>query len=296
MNINLKVIGFVGTATIIFFFFMMGMFFWKGWFEPTYLIYAKFSNIQNLNKNSDVKIQSIKTGKVKDFELADDGATMVICLEIKSEFKHLIRRDSKVNFGFKMTLQGGDLFISGGSADQAALNHGDTLVGENPLDLSKLATQANRLLNGLDSIITRLERGQGTAGALLKDRDVVDQVSELLGNADRLMAKGNLIFADLKRVAGESEPALDTVKILLSKLRTVTDSLPDLLASGKSLIKNTDNLIDNVTVLVNQAPSILDQGEEALDNANDLLAGARNSFLLGRFFQKNNEDPILLLE
>ncbi len=296
MHISLKVVGFLCTALIIFLLFLIGMFFYKGWFEETFIIYAKFSSIKNLNKGIDVKTQSIKIGKVKDFMLADDGSTIIVAMEIWTRYRELIRENSRVSFMYKMSLQSGDIEISPSSKGNRILNQGDTLYGISPLDVGNLLSQVEHIANKLDSIVTRLNRGEGTAGILLNDRAIADRTTDLLEGTDQIIKQGGVILGDIKKVTSGTITLIDSAKAVMSTVNHVSDQLPPLVDSGNKLIQNTNALINSLNKITDRVPIMVNQGENVLDNANDMFQGARRNIFLGGLFMPNVEDPILILE
>ena len=236
----------------------------QGWFEPEYTLRVKFpeEGSYGVKKGAAVSILETQVGTVNEVGVNPDG-TMEGILKIRGRFIQFIRSDSwailKKQFGVA-----GDAFIeitrgyddplpSGSALPNPAVR--DTQIVELVQDLVKQVKQVlvplleqvqkaaeeytllakdlrdpqghvQQTLAHLNGVTAGLERGEGTAGKLLKDpstannvNDAVTSLKASLAELQRIMADVKAATADLPEMAGQTRETLREAEILMEGIQ-----------------------------------------------------------------------------
>ena len=154
-------------------------------FRPTYRLRAQFQNVSGLIDGADVRVGGIHKGTVRSILLPrkpDDKLTVVMDLENATH--DVIKKDSVASIKSEGLLGDKYVEISFGSPDVDKVRDGDSIDAAPPLDISDLITKTNQILDSakdtmqnVDSISAKVNKGQGTMGALINDRKVYEQVN-----------------------------------------------------------------------------------------------------------------------
>src|SRR5215813_11698345 len=175
---------FVITALLI---FAAGVF-WIGnkqfLFHRTYRLNAEFDNVAGLNGGAEVRVGGIHEGTVRQIQLPlRPNEKVRVLMDLEGRTRDVIKKDSIAMVQSEGLV--GDKFveISFGSEQAAKVKDGDTIEGQQPLQLSDLMKKMNEVLDttkgavenvndtskNLSSITTKIDQGQGTIGALINN-------------------------------------------------------------------------------------------------------------------------------
>ena len=112
-------------------------------FRPTYRIQAEFQNVAGLNNGADVRVGGIHLGTVKYISLpGGPGAKLVVAMDLASSTKNMIRQDSVATIKTEGLVGDKYVEISSGSEKAPAIESGDTIKGQTPVDFSDAALAA----------------------------------------------------------------------------------------------------------------------------------------------------------
>jgi phospholipid/cholesterol/gamma-HCH transport system substrate-binding protein len=161
-------------------------------FHSTYRVNAAFHNVSGLTLGADVRVGGIQKGAVRRIDLPKrpDGDVTVV-MDLRSETRDVVKRDSLA--AIKSEGMVGDKYveISFGSPEGQGLKDGDTLKSEPPVDISDLFNKANQILDttqsaiknvqetaaNMTSITSKIDKGQGSAGALINDKTMYKEAN-----------------------------------------------------------------------------------------------------------------------
>jgi len=156
-------------------------------FSSTYRLKAQFDNVEGLDAGGDVRVGGVHTGTVRNIVLPHHpGEKVAVVMDLNKSTHEIIKQDSVVSIETEGLLGNQYLAISFGSQGVADVRDGDTIASQPPLEMSDLLKKASGLLDGsqqaienatkatanLDSISAKIDRGQGTAGALVNDKQL----------------------------------------------------------------------------------------------------------------------------
>jgi phospholipid/cholesterol/gamma-HCH transport system substrate-binding protein len=154
-------------------------------FSRTYRLNASFKSVAGLNGGADVRVGGVRKGTVKKILLptqADGGMTVVMDLERST--RDVLKKDSVASIQTEGLVGNKYVEISFGSPTAPALENGDTLQSVPPLDLADVVKKTNEVLDAakgsmgeLQAIGEKINKGQGTMGALVNDKTIYQEMT-----------------------------------------------------------------------------------------------------------------------
>jgi phospholipid/cholesterol/gamma-HCH transport system substrate-binding protein len=154
-------------------------------FSSTYQLKAQFDNVVGLDAGGDVRVGGVHSGTVRNIVLPHKpGEKVTVIVDLGKSTHEIIKRDSVATIETEGLLGNQFVAISFGSAGSGDVRDGDTLASEAPLEMADLFQKTSDILDSsqqarknatqatanLDSISAKIDRGQGTAGALVNDK------------------------------------------------------------------------------------------------------------------------------
>ncbi len=178
-------------------------------FSSTYQLKAQFDNVVGLDAGGDVRVGGVHSGTVHSIVLPHKpGEKVTIIMDLAKSTHEIIKQDSVATIETEGLLGNQYLAITFGSAGSANVQNGDTIASQPPLEMSDLLAKTSDILDSsqqaiqnatratanLDSISAKINGGQGTAGALVNDKQLytnLEQTSNTM-NATMLRAKAGV--------------------------------------------------------------------------------------------------------
>lgn len=281
----------------------------KDWFRPTMTFYATFSEGYNLEVNTPVKLYNTDIGKVKQIELV--GEKVTVALKIFKEFADRMREGSVASVESPTLIGSEFVSIKPGPVDAPPLQDGARILTRAKKSLTDImaefevektakmvvaavqgiaetAQQLRRpegpLMTSLANIegatrhlekITRdLEAGSGTAGSLLKSRELLEAV---LVKIERL---GDILDS-LAVAAQKVPPTMDMVQENLVTINRVGVKASDgvarlnrILAEIETTVGYLRNTLKNVEAGSYDVPDIVRTTEEGIREIRDGIESA----------------------
>jgi phospholipid/cholesterol/gamma-HCH transport system substrate-binding protein len=162
-------------------------------FSSTYQLKAQFDNVEGLDAGADVRLGGVHSGTVRDIVLPHKpGDKVIVVMDLGKSSHEIIKQDSVVTIETEGLLGNQYLAISFGSGKSANVSDGDTLATQQPLEMSDLLAKTSDILDStqdaiqnatratanLDSITAKINKGEGTAGALVNDKKLYANLEE----------------------------------------------------------------------------------------------------------------------
>ncbi len=161
-------------------------------FARTYRVRAEFRTVAGLDTGAEVRVGGIHSGTVKRIDLPPrpDGNVTVV-MDLRSATHDVVRKDSVAAIRSEGLLGDKYVEISFGSPEAGKLKENETLQSEAPFEFSQLMKKADQVLDtakgaaeniqetagNLSSISAKVNRGQGTVGALINDKTVYKEAA-----------------------------------------------------------------------------------------------------------------------
>jgi len=112
-------------------------------FRRTYRLEAEFQNVVGLNNGADVRVGGIHLGTVKYISLPNGpSGKLTVVMDMASSTENIIRQNSVATIKTEGLLGDKYVEISFGSEKAPAIESGDTIKGETPVDFSDAALAA----------------------------------------------------------------------------------------------------------------------------------------------------------
>jgi len=154
-------------------------------FKSTYQLKAQFDNVVGLDAGGDVRVGGVHSGTIRSILLPHKpGEKVTVIMDLGKSTHEIIKQDSVATIETEGLLGNQFLAISFGSAGAGDVRDGDIIASQPPLEMADLLQKTSDILDGsqqaiqnatratanLDSISAKIDRGQGTAGALVNDK------------------------------------------------------------------------------------------------------------------------------
>ena len=267
-------------------------------FGKRYSLVAFVGSAAGLRVGGQVTVAGQVAGSIKEIKFlppdADTTRNLRLELEVDRELTDQVRKDSRAKIK-AVGLLGDKLFdISVGTPKYRTLHEGDTVPVIPSLDYSEVVQQASgaitevvRLTRDLSKVTGSINRGEGTLGQLVTNRQLYDQLNNTLLRTSSLMAKlenprgtvGRLLddpqlYISLTRAIASADTVLaqihsgngsigkllrdDSLYIHLNGVVARADTLVSVMANGKGTMSKLftdqqlyDQLVKTVTELNN---------------------------------------------
>jgi phospholipid/cholesterol/gamma-HCH transport system substrate-binding protein len=182
-------------------------------FRSTYRLKAQFDNVVGLDAGADVRVGGVHSGTVRNIVLPHrPGEKVTVVMDLGRSTHEIIKQDSVATIETEGLLGDQYLAISFGSAGKADVRDGDTIASQAPLEMSDLLQKTNGLLDSsqqaiqnatratanLDSISAKIDRGEGTAGALVNDKQLYTNLEQTTSTMRDTMIKAQTGVTDFQ--------------------------------------------------------------------------------------------------
>jgi phospholipid/cholesterol/gamma-HCH transport system substrate-binding protein len=162
-------------------------------FSSTYQLKAQFDNVEGLDQGGDVRVGGVHVGTVHSIVLPHKpGERVTVVMDLSKSTHEIIKQDSVATIETEGLLGNQYMAISSGSSGTADVRDGDIIASRPPLEMSDLLQKASGLLDGsqqaiqnatratasLDSISAKIDSGQGTAGALVNNKQLYSNLEQ----------------------------------------------------------------------------------------------------------------------
>src|SRR5271155_2694588 len=178
-------------------------------FSSTYQLKAQFDNVEGLDVGGDVRVGGVHSGTVHSIVLPHKpGEKVTVIMDMAKSTHEIIKQDSVASMETEGLLGNQFLAISFGSAGSPGVRDGDTIASLPPLEMAQLLNKMSGILDSsqqaihnatqatanLNSISAKIDGGQGTAGALVNDKQLYSNLEQTTAtmNATMLEAKAGV--------------------------------------------------------------------------------------------------------
>ena len=220
----LRLGGFVALTLLIFGFGVFWIGNHKFQFTSTYRLNADFQNVAGLVEGADVRVGGIRQGTVGKIQLPPRPDQSVrVEMDLRGDTRNVIKKDSRAVIRTEGLVGDQYVEVSFGSAGAPAVQNGDTIAAEPPLQISDVIKKANAILDSaqgamqnveqaagnIQGISAKLNNGQGTVGSLLNDKTVYQHFDKAASNLqeDTEALKHNFFLRGFFKDRGYEDPA-----------------------------------------------------------------------------------------
>ena len=162
-------------------------------FSSTYQLKAQFDNVVGLDAGGDVRVGGVHSGTVRNILLPHKpGEKVTVIMDLGRSTHEIIKQDSVATIETEGLLGNQFLAISFGSAGSGDVRDGDMIASQAPLEMADLLQKTSSILDSsqqaiqnatratanLDSISAKIDRGRGTVGALVNDKQLYSNLEQ----------------------------------------------------------------------------------------------------------------------
>jgi phospholipid/cholesterol/gamma-HCH transport system substrate-binding protein len=182
-------------------------------FSSTYQLKAQFDNVVGLDAGGDVRVGGVHSGTVRNIVLPrKPGEKVTVVMDLGRSTHEIIKQDSVASIETEGLLGNQYMAISFGSSGTADVQDGDIIASKTPLEMSDLLRKTSDILDSsqraiqnatratanLDSISAKIDRGQGTAGALVNDKQLYNNLEQTTSAMRDTVAQAQAGVADFQ--------------------------------------------------------------------------------------------------
>ncbi len=176
-------------------------------FTRSYRLQARFASVSGLLTGAEVRIGGVRKGTVDVIQLpGSPTGQVVVTMSLDRATSSLVKTDSLAAIETEGLLGNKYLAVSFGSPGAAEVKDGDLIASEPPLDVSGLLKKSQEIMDTthsamknldalsaeMSTLTSRLNRGDGTVGALLNDRALYDQLNAAAVDARKTMVQARI--------------------------------------------------------------------------------------------------------
>ena len=176
-------------------------------FSRTYQLKADFGTVAGLQKGAEIRLGGVRKGTVSEIRMPRrPGEKLTVVMEVEKSTQDVIKKDSVASIDTEGLLGNKFVSISFGSEGAEAVKNGDTIETQIPLDLSDLIKKTGAIMDttsaalknvdqatgDLKNITSKINRGEGTVGALINDKTIYNQVSAAAADARETISQAKV--------------------------------------------------------------------------------------------------------
>lgn len=290
-------------------------------FERHLVLYSEFSELSGIAKGSKVRVAGMDAGRVLQIDIPNSVSSKFrVQIQIDDRLHPIIRKDSVVTIDTEGIVGNTYLSISPGNAAAAAVSSGDTLPSKEAIELSDLLNKAVATVDDFDStihnvngqmatlsdglnstladargtltnvndVVLNLKNGKGTAGMLLTDADVANEIRSAINHTERATTnlqitsqRVDTLLADVqsREFPKKVDQTLNTVNETASRLDTAAGQVKQFVSD----VSEPDER--GVPAGVNMRETI-SAANAVTGNLTDLSEALKHNFLLRGFFRR----------
>jgi phospholipid/cholesterol/gamma-HCH transport system substrate-binding protein len=258
LNIEIKVGMFVFMAIIgiIIFIFTQT----KAGRLSGYEINVLFDYIGGLEVGSPVRVSGVRVGEVKKIEiLYSQSPKVLVKLKVHPEVK--IGKHSRITIKTLGII--GEKYVEiTPSNEKELVSQGETIEGENPLSIDKIANMGEEIVKNLNQILSDLSKITGEKKFQQNVKSVVEETKMVIAKVDKSFDKIDALVDDLKET---NRYFKDIIKRTGPKIEDILQNTNNLIVSGKKEIEETGESIREFLKIKDKTENTLTSFSEASD-------------------------------
>ena len=160
-----------------------------------------------------MRVGGVHSGTVRNIVLPHrPGEKVTVFMDMGKSTHEIIKQDSVATIETEGLLGNQFLAISFGSAGSGEVRDGDMIASQAPLEMADLLQKTSGILDSsqqavqnatraaanLDSISAKIDRGQGTAGALVNDKQLYTNLEQTTGAMHETMVEAQAGVTDFQ--------------------------------------------------------------------------------------------------
>ena len=253
-----------------------------------------FETVSGLREGSSVRFNGIEVGTVEKIEIIE-GSKVEVVLLIESSVRKFIKRDSKAKIISEGLVGNKIVEITSGTETLQPVHDGDMLESVKPIEaedifksLKETGDNASVITKDLSSIVSKVDKGEGTLGQLINNSSMYNNVDSTLRGFSTSAGEVNGV---LRKISSSVDMVTTDVIPMTRQIRSITEDIAEIsrkMNSNESLVGTllTDtNFANNLKALIrnaNQTTANLEQGSFSFAQNMEAL---KHNFLFKGYFE-----------
>lgn len=252
----------------------------QSFLSRSYEYEVAFAEVQGIREGDSVSLRGVDVGKIQDVRIENKQVVLTFMLNEELD----LREDYRFEIITASMLGGKFLHIFEGTPDRPELPEHTKLVGVRPVDLVEEATRTvesirksledegilENLRSGvekLNTIISRVEQGEGTIGKLLMEDQVYDDIAAItrdLRDVSDKIARGE---STLGKFMADEGQLYDRVDAVVGNLADATQHIAKFEGTLGKLLSDDDTMYEDIKATaesIREISASLERGEGTL--------------------------------
>ncbi len=311
---NIKLGAFVlgGLFFLVLLLYMIGKN--RDMFGKTYILKARFENIQGLVSGNNIRFSGIHAGTVKRVKILNDSVIEVTML-IDKKMKNILRKNAIVSIGTDGLVGNKVVNIIPAKEPASLAEDGDYLATKRSVDTEDMLLTLSKTNNDVAVIAAELKttvqrvNNSSALWKILNDhtlpaslRKAVDHIRAATAKADDMMDNLDAIVKDVKNGKGSVGALLTDTSFAqnlddaVHKIRSVGDEAEKLAAEISDIVaglnqdlnqgKGTANALLKDSMMVIKLHTSLDNIQKGTDGFNQNMEALKHNILFRGYFKK----------
>ena len=280
-------------------------------FSSVFYVHVNFSSAEGVKKGAYVVLSGYNVGTVSDISLTKNADSVLVQLRISEEVRPFIKTDSKAEIKQEGLVGNKFINVSIGSEKAPRVDDNGYIKGIPPFALTSLADNVTSITDTvklvtveLNTLLSRLNRGEGTLGKLLTDDEIYQRLAEITAQTEEGLRQTNKHLDDLsgllvesaetlKRIAEKADTAMGSTGRITSEAATMIQRLNDGEGTVGALMTDR-SLYDSLVTLLSTLTDVGYEAGNAAHQAANSIHAMREHWLFGRVFageEFEEEDP-----
>ncbi|MCX7918152.1 MAG: MCE family protein [bacterium] len=239
------------------------------WFGKTYTIKLYFDFVSGIERGAPVRLGGVKVGIVKDIRIVPEHKP-AIEVELRLAKTAQIHRDARA-FIATMGLMGEKYVeIYAGSPGSPLLADGDSINGQNPLQMEDILAASKQISEDLAKTIQAISE-------VVTKEETKHSITNFITRLDSISAKIDGILArrqgDLETFATNLKTLTEQMKLVVSDVDAIIkenraeikSTVSDFSATADTIHKNIDRIIENLDKITQHMSSLLAENQPELN-------------------------------
>lgn len=272
-----------------------------------------FANSGGLKKGGEVQLEGVTIGEVKDVEIATDPARHLtpvhVTMKLNPSYSASLHKDSMASLT-KVGLVGDTVVdLNSKLAKGPLLESGDTVPSVESTDIDAVMSQSKDTLQTLNTSLAKLnilldgiQKGEGTVGQLMRNRELFDNLNATTNGLNRLVTTLNSGHGSAGKLLYD-ETLYNHLNNAAAKLDTIATDLQGgkgsagKLLSDETLYNNLNSSLAHLNAILTEAdagkgalglmtkdPAFAHKLDDTVTNLDTLLTGVnQGKGTLGKF-------------
>lgn len=283
-------------------------------FGDTYVLKARFDNIQGLVAGNNIRFAGIETGTVKTIRIINDTAIEVTMI-IDKKMRSIIRKNAIVSIGTEGLVGNKVVNIVPARLPAPLAEEGDILASKKAVNteemlqtLYKTNNDINSIASGLKTTVQRFNSSSALWN-LLTDKSIPLELRASVANIRLATGKASKMAGDLSSIIGDVKSGKGSVGALLTdtsfaknlneailKIKSVGDEADSLAGEINKIVagleqdinagKGPANALLKDSMIVAKLNASLDNIKNGTDGFNQNMEALKHNFLFRGYFKK----------